>query len=381
MKRSRSLQVSSLIVLVVVLATLLAPRAAHAQIKLPLYVLKDGNLWSWNAGQLTQITQQGYVKRPVVSPNEGWVAFRTWAPVAIAPIEQNIFLDQGDFPADMWIMNSATGVIEAIAIQPSAAKLESESFNNAIVRSNPTWSPDSTSIAWTEIALNAYTYRLVIYNLATKQTQVIVDPLPEPLPLDVLDSVRVQWGADGLAMIITRRGEQGIVRELLIFNATGQLLQRIPVDDNFYDFMWIEDNGKAYIGIMNYQKPWVLIDPRSGQVADMVGLPEMFDGAAGASGYSIFVKLDKKGARINGFIWSAVINSSEATRIDFPGETNFAHRITVSPMGLAYVSDAVYVLQAGVPVKIPGTDDIAKGWVDPEAGAITWGPTHWRLRR
>jgi hypothetical protein len=357
-----------------------------------LVMLKDGDLWTWCDGSddIQQLTQYGYHRRPVMSPDGTHIAFNSIAPETVTALTalgySNSDFGVDDWPSNMWVMNLDQRQPEQIATQPTDITFAQSLPSNAISRSNPTWSPDGQTIAWTEIIFGAETtslgslvYRLVTYNIATKATQIIVPDLPKPFQKeDTLRTIRPLWGAGGIALAITQKPP---MRELYIFDANGQQITVAALGrENFYDFMWVNDSGKDYVGIMYATKAWALIDPASGESLPMDGTPELY--STQVDNYATFITIKMNGAQIAGLAWQAAEKSvSKVEPISFPGETNFAHRITVSPGGIAFVSDAVYVWREGGIKRIKGTDNIARGWEDTEAGALAWGATAWRVRK
>ncbi|MFN8418764.1 MAG: hypothetical protein U0528_05920 [Anaerolineae bacterium] len=361
--------------------------AARAQVAPPLLMLKDGDLYSWSVEgkALTRLTEYGFHRRPVLSPDGRTVAFNSWTQAAVDAIRSQRFsAEDGDFPSDIILLDILTRQQQTIAGQPADISLAG-SVKSAVSRSNPTWSPDGQALAWTEVLWSAdgteISYQLAVYHLASAQTTYA--PLPAPILKkdEGVRTIRAMWGSGGIAMYIPRKNPNtpGALRELYIFNADATPKQIITLEDSYYDFMWVRDGAKDYIGVLYFSKPWTLIDPETTQTSPMNGTPEMYE--PGSDRYSIFVTAKMNGAQVAGLQWSAA--SAVAQKVEplkFQAETNFAHRITVSPQGIAYVLDAVYVWQDGNLTKIDGTADIARGWTDGEAGAIVWGATAWRVR-
>jgi hypothetical protein len=375
----------------IVLLASVTPLPLRADGEPCLFMLKDGNLVAWCEGKdgLESLTSDGHSRRPVMSPDGTYIAYSSMAPETVSALNALGYADDfgpDDWPSNMWVMNLDQRQPEQITAQPADIHFNDVIPSNAVSRSNPTWSPDGQIIAWTEIifgaettSLASLTYRLVTYNIATKTTQIIVPELPKPFQKeDTLRTIRVLWGAGGIALAISR---QPPMRELYIFDQNGQQIMLAPLGrENFYDFLWVNDSGKDYVGIMYATKAWVLIDPANGQAQPMNGTPELY--STQVDNYATFITIKMNGAQIAGLEWQAAEKSvSKIERIMFPGETNFAHRITVSAGGIAFVSDAVYVWREDGLKRIQGTDNIARGWEDAEAGALAWGATAWRVRR
>lgn len=379
MARFRALIVT-LIIFTAVFSASITVTVAGAEHPSTLIMLKDGDLWAWSpsASDLDRLTDRGYVRRPMLSPDSRYVAYNAWADASIEAVRSGLYAPQGDFPSDIWLLDMHTRQSTAITAQLPTISFAGDVPTDAVSRSNPTWSPDGQALAWTEISLPDLGYRLVIYSLAARQVQATV-PLSAPLQPDGLRTIRVQWGAGGIALTITRR-DSGIVRELYLFEPSGALRLIVPLQDVLYDYLWVDEAGRSYVGLMYATQPWLLVDPHTGQTQPMNGMPEVYSGQTDR--YAAFLSIIGSYGSIAGFKWSAVdVPGNRVAPIDFAAETNFAHRIAVSAIGVAYVSDAVYVWKDGAASRIAGTEGIALGYEDPEAGALAWGNSGWRLRR
>lgn len=357
-----------------------SPSVAQADQIAPLVMLKGGDIWEYSGDQLIQVTTHGYHKRPVMSPNGQYVAYNFWCDESITAVKDGVFVAQGDLPGNMGLLRLNGGTTEAIATQPTSITFAGEIPNDAIVRSAPAWSPDSSKIAWTEIRLNQYVYSLVIYDLATKQATTVVAELPAPLHLKELNALDPQWGDSGIALFIKQKPKgEPLQRAIHIYDAQGGLISMTPLIDNFYDFMWINDNGAEKLAILFASQPWALMNPVNGAFEIMNGVPELYSPVHAE--YSVAIEPQKQNDQIVGFKWMAKAASTNVTQpLKFAAETNFAARITISAQGVAWASDAVYIWD-GDERKVNDTDQITRGFEDADSGALAWSPVAWRVRR
>ncbi|KAB2860061.1 MAG: hypothetical protein F9K46_10620, partial [Anaerolineae bacterium] len=185
--------------LVILGLSLVTLHPAHSQSSdsAPLIVLMGGDFWKYADSTWTQMTQSGYHQTPLLAPDGTQIAYRTVAPEAIAAIESG----QGTsgFPAtNINLLNLATGEEQSIATQPDNISLADGRY---ILRSEPSWSPDGTQIAWTDLAYPSGTDSLVVYDVAT--VTPISFPLTLPQRYGIQGAAEIRWGAAGIAIWVT----------------------------------------------------------------------------------------------------------------------------------------------------------------------------------
>ncbi len=357
----------------------IAPTRAQAA-EPPVVVLLSGDLWSWSAasGTLKKLTNHGFNKEPVISPDNAWVAYNSWADVTVQAINNGMDY-VGDLPSNIWLWNVATGQALRAAPQPPNAAFGPQSgWQNAVVRSTPSWSFDGTKLVWCEVALPDYAYRLATYDLKTGVYKVIVPNLPMPFQDAGLSVPRPRWGAGGIATQIIRFEGQGQpIDELLIHDENGKLLARHNVGVEWVDWLWVAENEKAYIALLGKDAQWQLLDPLTGKRQPMNGLLEMYSLSLKEPTVIVGAKQPATGNLLD-FRWQA----AQGQRwLDLPLKIMpfQSYTLSIAPDGqaLAFASDALYIWRNEQITKVPGTQGLIR---NGETG-VAWGAVGWRVRR
>jgi hypothetical protein len=291
----------------------------------------------------------------------------------------------GDLPANLWVMNTATGDAVRIVDQPADASfMQTDHSDKYIIRSVPAWSPDSKFLAWTQLIIDSENPssnggQLVTYDLEHQTEQVIVASLPEQY--GTTSALPLAWGNTGIAVwSITGKtdsfGKVAFQDTLLVFDAQGKAVSAINVD-NLYEFTWINDIGKEYLGVLAKSPSsqqvqgtqWLLIEAISGRVFAMPGVPEMYSLLApnGATVYPASMGTAPD--------WQIAAPDGASVKLGNVDDVYaFTHTLTISPDGqqVAYLQQgSAYVFATGKATKIAPSD----------ANGLGWGPIGWRVRR
>ncbi len=332
-----------------------------------------GDLWSWSAAGLKQQTDWQFNYSPVISPDGRHIAYRSL---------DRIFVEQHDlrqhpesvsgwetpsiFPVNIWLMNADTGEATRIADQKST--FDPNLWIN-ILRSDPTWAPDSSAVAWSELTTDGQGKRInqiVIYDLATKSSKT--------LPLDIDTSkmwypaaVSVEWCDLGLAIRLidsVPASDPNRNDKVIVYSPEGKELYRFGVGSWGTD--WIKDNGKTVLVIhqrIDNQPHDVLLDPQTGQRSDFNGTLVLYSLSA-PDGVSVYQE--------NGG-WVLARPDDTKDRLGVAGS------ITISPDGkqvayLRFPPDNDRYPRIAFVYGI--TSPIAEGNVV----SIAWGATGWRVK-
>src|SRR5579859_1665574 len=220
----------------------------------------SGDLWAWYGPGTAwkQLTDWHYNDRPFISPDGKWVAYRgvpqyminhTYTGPQVAWV-----------PFDMWLLNLDTGKVEIIAGQPPDE-------DGPVVRSWPTWSPDSRYLAWTELGGNFEVTptgpddesnygHLIVYDMQTRKATTV-----SRVGASSGDVPDLAWGEPGIAVQVLYVGQaEGV--SVQIFSPDGKMLIDIlvPATDNLH---WVKDGQNVYLMTNGY-----LFDPKTGDRSD-----------------------------------------------------------------------------------------------------------------
>lgn len=363
--------------LFVLLACISLVPAHMQQVGVPLTLQVNGDYWAWGTSGLQQRTNWGHNQDPIISPNGQQIAYKATAQLAVDARKGST----SAVPVNIWLLDVATGAPTKINDQPADASFgASDKPDKFVIRSAPTWSPDSKTLAWTELAVDKGSaaipdQQLVIFDLAQKTQKVIAPDLPSQP--DVMTTNKVQWGDLGIAVwtvsgTTDASGNFKTQDAILLYNPEGKRLLTVKIA-SLYEFAWLKDGQKDYIAILAQgpenaplsEPQWLLIDPTNGQIAGMPGVPEMYSLQA-PSGLGIY---------------PAAMGTSPDWQITDQGKIGsvddvyaFSHVLGISSDGqqLAYVKQgAAYVYNNGKTTKVAPSD----------VYALSWGPVGWRIHR
>lgn len=374
--------------IVLLTLALLFGAAAHAQVQGSLIVWVNGDFWAWSPGADASVQtlfctvdpQEEIVTPFRISPDGRYVTFNVWPVMVTDALERTGGIGGGELPSDILVCDLQTGALTRIAGQPENASFFQEGVpDNATMHGAASWSPDGTQLAWTEFGYPEVEMRLVVHTLAAGETRTIIPALPPQYGTPT--NIEVQWGAPGL---LYQSFEYDPTAQLpvssihVIDPATGAATYSLTVPepagggDVFpIRFLWIDNAGVPSIGAQFNDGHWEVIDPATGEIARMPGLPELYSLTA-PSGVSAVLE-----PRQTGDFWLAREGGAE-TAVDLDLQTDDPDGITISPDGaaLAFFSEgSAYVYQGGTVSPVPNSQ--AVDTFTPNG--LVWGPTAWRV--
>ncbi len=259
---------------------------------LPLFIaLADGNIYAWRNPGLSRKTTSSNAFNPTVSPDAQWLVYMSVAKFFLH--QPSEITDQYTAPQDIFLLNVATNRTIPLASQSPKASFK-EGARVYTLRSTPSWYPDSSQLAWTEITTNQatgtnidlQTEQLVVYDIKSKKTHVIVSNLASHIFTgNNPDVSTVAWGAGGIAVSIIQPGARSL--SVFVYDARGTLLsQSGDVTAPAFlisQLIWVKSGDKDYISSVG---GGALIDPLTGEILKLIGQPEMYNPAA-PDGYHI----------------------------------------------------------------------------------------------
>ncbi|MBX3082466.1 MAG: PD40 domain-containing protein [Anaerolineae bacterium] len=212
--------------------------------ELPSYYHDD--LWLWDGtGEPRQLTSYLYNGAPIISPDNRYVAYLSTPKVFLQALKIGGGRS-GVPPSNIWLMTIPDGDAIRIADQPKEAIVDEEAILSVgIERSQPTWSPDGTKLAWTEITelhnAPADEQRLMIYDLASGKTRTVIT-----LPVYQIGSATPLWSEAGIALVANDVNGNSVVE---IYDEQGHLISKQPFEGGDSDMRGVKgSDGKEYLG-------------------------------------------------------------------------------------------------------------------------------------
>jgi hypothetical protein len=230
-----------------------------------------GDVWTWTERdtQLVRRTQWEFNYTPIFSPDGRYAAMRSIATSFVDELDLRSHPEHvvgwetsSTFPVTIWLVDTITFTGKRIADQPAVYDLNK---SNHIMRSDPTWAPDSSAVAWTEVTRNAkgqFLYQIVIYDIAKDRTRTIsIYPADRNV---VIAPISVEWRRVGLTLRYFDGPASSPTRDdkIIIYEPSGNILFTISVGSS--PAGWVFDDNKEYLlwtDISTKPNKHYLIDP------------------------------------------------------------------------------------------------------------------------
>ncbi|MBK8023200.1 MAG: PD40 domain-containing protein [Chloroflexi bacterium] len=228
-----------------------------------LFYTWGGALYSWLPGEAEPILHRdgGTVRGLAISPDGTKLAY-THRPDRIEAADA-----RGDHihVTDLWMMDLQTGESIPVAVHP----IEADTPEAWSSRSAPTWSPDGSRLAYTELTTRPRELR--VYDLRTGETTIVSNDLNPGWGDGGMEGPphNVSWGGS-ISKIVVSSGFT-----LSIFDETGGVcetlldLNGVPPQDTYpavHDAEWVWLGDAPYLRL-TYQdeRPNRLLDAQSGE--------------------------------------------------------------------------------------------------------------------
>lgn len=248
----------------------------------PLMLLINGDIWSMENLNATpyQETYWGYNNSMSLSPNGQYLIYRSYPDWLVArDLAGVVRIDiDGYPPTNIWLMEIATRTFTRIATQEEPPIDEPYQF---IRRTIPTWSPDSTQIAWLELESNSERgLHLVIYDLENDSTT------------HAHSNMSGAWGDAGFVSLPSATWGEALAYRgnsnsnnitglgLTILDSDNIIIERVIADFNrnpefnVQDWRWVEYEGQQYIAL-RYVHGWQLWDYKTDTTFDVTSEPTL----------------------------------------------------------------------------------------------------------
>lgn len=357
--------------------------AVQAQSPLdPIILINEGDLWSWSGSDqsLVQHTDWGLNSFPIGSPDGTRVAY--WSAARIFKDWLATINGAGGFqpPTNIWILDIPSGQTFRVADQPIDVVWDGpQNPARYILRTFPSWSPDSRQLAWIELLIDTVSTttaesgrsaQLVTYDLSDGTTQVL-DTLSVSNELFSADLFNVQWGAPGIAVKFGNL-DSSPSSELRVYDPSGTLLEQFELDEEtlnqVFSARWISYEGQDYLfepgGSSDTWLNW-----QTGELESLPGLPEM-------------VSLSTPdGARF-------YVSGNDTWHLEFLGQAAIDLGDQIRPFGISREGQQVVYGRWEInpdtgfyayTVIVQSSDELIEIGRYQNA-QLVWGPTGWQIR-
>ncbi len=353
----------------------LQPTAAQDLPPIHVVMLGGQNLWEIDQGGISQLTADGHIVDAVLSPDGTRIAYLQTSPLALEAF--SLYTGSPPMPHDVKVIDLDTHEITTIAAQPPDAALANDpARDNAILHSTPAWSPDGTRLAWGELHYPSYapeSNRIMVYDFATGETQVLLSDLPFFSGLPVPH--KPGWGS-GIAVIRTEPHPSGVntLRTLLVYSdQDGSPLTSTVLPDDYLAHLWANVNGQARLVVRLFSGRLDVIDPQTGELEPAPGDLQFYNPLVAESAAIRLMTYP-------GVIWPDLyrwaLTYPNGQRLVVDKWLAVEGAIALAPDGQ---SVAVSSSDNTLDVYWPDSTVLQGGRLNVPATQLFWGPVAWRL--
>ncbi len=343
----------------------------------PVVLWAEGDYWRYYpaTNSVEQITTWGWNGYPIISPDNTRIAYSSVATVAVEYLNELGIGGFGDgpMPTNIWVIDIATGDGFRAADQLPGASMTGNS--TLIMRSTPAWSPDGAFLAWTEMRAPGLTYSLVIYSMQAGTSQSI--PLATQDPFGIPTPLPVEWGRGGIAVqdFVLNQATNTITNRYHIFDYNGTSLGAMQANlgnASWVDFTWLEDGTNDYIGVLDTNGVWHLLNPKTGFENAYTGNIELVNPQF-PNGH--IVEAFYQNTQNSGSTLGAYVSAPNAATTLLPNSSGFLDHYSISPTG----TSVAYTIYGNGTSYIWASGNLQNINLGKTVSSLVWGYGMWRL--
>jgi hypothetical protein len=362
-----------LIILLLLLMPTLAQEATEEPFPAPLIAYVNGDLLQLENGALVPYTactpDENLLGQFYPSPDGSRFVMLAWPKIISQALE--LFGSLGDIPygQNFWLCDTKNDSLSRILVQPNADNDFAGELPSAEVnQSRPTWSPDGTKLAWTQLRFVDTQQSIVIMDIAAGtmiETVLALPPTPFPAPPEI------HWTEKGLALFVFTLDEVTFANVewlYLLDPATGAITHSFQTfvggetSDFITDRVFVQQESGLALALHYFEAGWALVDLETGEQSLIAARLEMFS-ASNPYGLRLAYSLNEQ----FNYDWEILGGASPVPLLSYPMQ-----RLALSPDGnqVAYADSVLHLYNVdGTIMDVANSD----GFADDFAATIFWG--------
>lgn len=313
-----------------------------------------------------------------MSPDGDYVAYLTYPPEVTAVMEAEGGIG-GPVATNVRLCDGWTSTDSVLPSQPTDFAFSSQA-NIYHTNPLPTWSPDSSQLAWAFWRFPQNDFILAIYTLETGEISYTEGVIPPQYGIP--NGLDAYWGQSGIAAIsyVYNPDAGAETASILLFDSTGRLLKERVLGtygevDLPSHYLWFDDKGTEHLALIYEGGLVSMWDPNTDEINPFSGWLEYYS-PEGSIAPTYRLTFHYKA--YNNTVWEVWSSDGEwITELPFAGSPR-DQQIAISPStnSIAYIADNVaWVWSSGV------TESV---WIptDPDGlsygASLIWAPMLWR---
>jgi len=363
--------------LLLVLFILVIPASAQDAVDIPLIAIFNEQIYQLQGDTLVPydacMPDEQMIGQYIQSPDGLRFVIVTRPKILQEALAQMGSLGDAPYGMNLWLCDTTTNSVERILVQPNAdSQFTGELPSSEKVQSRPSWSPDGTKLAWSQLVLQGEAQSVVIYDIATGTTEVTPVDLP---PVAFPAPPELNWNDAGIFLSVFTLDEVTFLNVETLYSfdaATGTVGNEIPVynggetDDFIAERLYVHQGDHMALALRYYNAGWVLLDISSGEQTPLDSFPQLYNPMQPDSP-SLQVDVDN-----NYDVQWQLTNDSTFKLAAYPFE-----RVALAPdgSGFAYADSVLHIWHVGQVTDIVNSD----GFADDLRANLLWLPKSWRV--